>query len=296
MEMKIPLVAISAFVVVVVLAAVLMPILDDATATTDTFSNESGAYGHLRTIDDDSEYTMTWTVSNPDVAVVNGEDVALYPGTLICGGEPNFLIRFYSGGSKYMQGRDSDGHNFTANSSLSITISGGTITIVSDTSTTTTYTLISGFALDNTGEYVMKAPTQKAYMNADTEYYAYGLSDTDTYTLWLKINGSIEDGPTFTPISGPTGTFSNEAMTYSEVAKYLDLYELTDITMTFTNTGTGVDTNMKYNFFIVPAEVTAERAVHLDGNEIALLAAVPALVIIALLIGVLAIFVRSKMD
>lgn len=284
-------------VVIISVAAIMMPVLNNATQTTATLSNASGdELGQLIAIDSTTEYEMTWDVTTPGVATVNGSEIDLYSGTLICGGDPDFLIRYYSGSTSYMQGRDGTPANgFTADSTLSITIAEGSATIVAD-GDSYTYTITEGFALADSGEYVMKSSTQSAYMLADSEFYAYGVSSTDGSTLWMTISGTIEDGATTTIISGPEGTFSDIVVDATEVDGYVDTYALDKITLTFTNSSTSVDTALTYNYFIVPASVTAELPQHLTSGEIALLNAIPALVLVCLVMVAVGLSASKRDD
>lgn len=294
METKIPAIAITAVVVVIVLAGILIPVLDDATAENDTLRNDNGSeLGRMMAIDDSTEYTFSWDVSNSKVATVNGEQLALFSGTVICGGDPDFLIRYYSGGTDYIQGRDGT-TSFTADNSIEIVISSGSISITADSGSPITYTVSDGFAIASTGDYVMKSPNQSVFMLGDSEFNAYGVSSTDASTVWLKITGSIDDSATISIISGPNGTFSNIEIDAKKMDNYVDAYTLDKFTFTFTNASTSVDTPMTYNFFIVPAEVSAERTVHFSDNESAIFAAIPIMVIVALLLAVVAVIFRSR--
>lgn len=268
---------------IICIGSVMVPVISDATKTVETLDNTADALGYLISIDSETDdYTLTWDVDDPDVVLVNGEEVSLYAGTILCG-SPDFLIRYYSGSTDYLQGRTSDSaDNFTASSSLSMTVSSGTITIVSDESTTKTYSITSGFAISSDGDYVMKAPTQEAYMKLDSELYAFGVSGTDTSTIWLKLTGTPES-VVATSFSGPSGTFSNYVIHSTVLEDYVDTVALEKITFDWTNASTEVVTGLTYSYFIVPASVTAELSEHLTSAEIGLLAIIPIMAIIAVL-------------
>lgn len=273
--------AITLTVGIILAGSLLMPVISDATKTTGILNNATGSQlGYLIEIDDESEYTMTWDVTTPDVVEVNGENVTLYAGTVICGGDPDFIIRYYSGSTKYIQGRDGT-TNFTANSTLDISIASGTITIEADENTYT-YSITKGFALAKSGEYVMKSSAQAAYMLADSEFNAYGVSSTDGSSLWLKISGTIADGATAERISGASGTLSDVEIHSTAVDGYIGVYALDKLTLSFVNSSTDVTTDLTYNYFIVPASIEAELSEHLNPGEIAIMNALPVLIIVAL--------------
>lgn len=311
MEMKIPLVAISAFVVVVVLAAVLMPVLGDAQKTEDTFTNEG--YYHMSILDDSSTYKLYWDHTLPYQITLNDTDVIPLTGlsnyqavTLI--GSANFTFRFYNvsdnprvqlyGGTGYGFG----GASVTAGTDLTVTISGGNITFVNNAESPLNVTAAlpsPTYAVTTTGDYVMKKANTNAYVLEDTSIIVLcGLTESGGAQAGVYATGTVEDGLDYTlfrpAADSETAVFSDETITYTDVSDHVGLVSLEKVNFSVTVTaGTLTPT---YTYFIVPSEVTAERTVHLDPNEIALLGAIPALVIVALLIGVLAIFMKSRMD
>lgn len=302
--MKIPLVAISAFVVVVVLAAVLMPVLGDAQKTEDTFTND-GYFHMTKYTAADEDLTLTWDYTDPGVVTVNGNDFDLstvgIPITVLA--STNGGARFeYVGTNQYCQFCNSAGiltAAVSASATLTIVCSSGTMTATYSTpdnpDVTRTSTYDEYYCISETGDYVMKKTTSPAYMLNDSPIFALGVTKIGSPAITLSLQGSIDDGITVTQVSStPTITYSTPVLDYSSVSDHNDLNKLTKITFTGDNGGTVV--NITYSYFIVPAEVTAERSVHLNGNEIAILGAIPALVIVALLIGVLALYMRSRAE
>lgn len=305
MEMKIPMVVISAFVVVVVLAAVLMPVLEDATDTEDTFTNEGGYYrmGEINAADD-TEYTLSWVKTDTTILTINGVDFdanAAYgtAATTVVASE-NWMLRYHSidGPSGYLQYYDGTSWAGDATTkSMDITASNGTVTITYVMSTdvtntkTVTYTKLYAIMPDSTDDE-MKKPTETPYLLGDSSIYAMGV--TSGITGLIKIEGTINDGVDIDVIGNNSETISNIVIDKTAVSGYKDLYKVSKIT--FDVEISGVTTSCTYNFFIVPYEVTAEKSQHLDTNEIAIFGAIPVLVIVALLIGVLALYMRSRMD
>lgn len=310
--MKIPMVAISAAIVVIVLAAVLMPVLGDATTTEDTFSNVTDKTIPFMKITNEDTYTMTWTESKPYVLTVNGEDITIWKT-----GDGNKNISIFEipgvGIIRYNMGTNGTVQNtiyqivgptvqITAKANLTVSATNGAISIQSGTNTAYTTTADVVYGVGN-GDFVLKQPTQDAYMTADSEYFGMGVTEVsawnDGFQIEGTIEGTIENGPTVSLFAHAVDnvTVSDEAAVYSEVSGYVGLYKLSKVTFTATTTDESPSSvSATYNYFLVPTEVTAERAQHLAPNEIAILGAIPALIIVALLIGVLAIFMRSRAE
>lgn len=311
MEMKIPLVAISAFVVVVVLAAVLMPVLGDATDTDDTFTNEG--YFHMTKYDMSTDVTIYWDHTTPTKLTVNGEtydvDTPVNQFVSLAIGD-TWYFRYANGVSNFYTqmsygGVTSLAASTTAGTDLQVVCSAGTATgtvlnngAVSSTQTVS-YTELYVLSGD-TGDYVTKKSTDKVYMAADSEFLGLGSTAIGSSGSCIcRVEGSIEDDASVTVIAASTGltlTVKSGSIAITDTALTKNIgYQLSKIDFTLVD-GSSNEYNVTYSYFIVPSEVTLEKTEHLTGNEIALLAAIPALVIIALLIGVIAIFARSRMD
>lgn len=296
MEMKIPLIAISAFVVVIVLGSVLMPVLTDASDTEDTFTNEGMYY-----MTDKDNYTFVYDPTGK--FIVNGNEI---PFTDIPTGErctlvstEELILRFANASSANYSVAliNDDSHSNICDSTdavqTTVTMNNGTLTVSKNgVDTTYSYTQDSFRGIAKTGEYVMTKSTVPTKVNSDTTIIiGNGATQVSNWYDRFYIVGTVED-MTVTPPEGIT--VSNVVVNSTPVSGYKDLVEFSSIQFTASD---GVNTvNATYNRVIVPTEITAEKSVHLSGNEIALLSAIPALIIVALLIGVLAVWARSKMD
>lgn len=312
MEMKIVGITVAILVSITLLAGVLMPVLDDATATTDTFTNES-FYG-LSAIDDNTDVTIVWKVATPQKITVNGEDVDLstLPSsrsyTLI--GSSSTMVRYtYVGGVAYLEtlgtqyvNNNSNATNYTQ---VTFTINGMTMTYLDDRSTPITYDYtLSGdayYIVPSGGEYteVMKDASKPVYVLGDSDIHLIG-STLSNPIIGVYGEGSIDDGITLSTVYKANTvttdvTYSDVTATTTEVSGYNDLYLLEKFEFTITyNTDQSIDST--YTYFVVPSEVTAERSVHFTDNQNALFAVIPMLVIVAILIGVVALVIRSRLD
>ena len=306
MEIKPAMVAIAAFIVVVVLGAVLMPVLDDATTTEDKFTNEG--YFKVSTYDISSSDTLLikWDHTAPNQMTVNGEVVALPTATdsvtyTVVGTSDNTLLRYQNNPSSTVM-QAYGGANWSCSTTngydmtFSITGSTATITSTQNVNSPTTLTLTGTVYYANvTGDYVMKKSNVSAYLNGDSDVYGIGTSViSGTGGKVTKLSGSIDDGFTGAVVYPTSGYTSGDVTaTYSQVSDHLDLYSLEKCTWVVTDSNS-VETTITYSYFIVPSEVTAERSVHLSANENAILLVIPALVIIAILIGILAVAFRMR--
>lgn len=320
---RIIMASITAVVVIAVLAGTLIPVLDDATAEQDTITND-GYYkmSALASTDTDT-VVIEWdksTMSN--YILVNDEKVTIkfppasYGLSLIFGDNWDFrafattlstdnifgTVQFY---------RSTGGTNTVT--AFTLTLTEGEYTLVAtiggtDTTSTGTYTTI--YYPSNDGAYVMKIMNESAHVFADSEIVAFGLTDvtgSDGTTIRANVGysmtGTIEDGFTVSnwrvnTLSGDTLTHSTPVAEYTESNKWVDVLDLEKITFTTTATSgdNSADTAVTYSYFLVPAEITAERIVHFSSGEVAIFDAIPVIVIIALLLAVVAIVLRSRMD
>ena len=301
MEIKPMMVAIAATVVVIVVAAVLMPVLQDATTTEDTFKN-AGYYDMTYTETDN--LVFEWDHTDPYKVTIDGESISLPQSdftakTILCG--DNWIVRYaYENSLKtFVQFYGNSGSqviaSVNAETDLEITCSSGSVSVTNtaDPASTfsTSYTHL--YVVADDGALVMKNANSPAYLNGDSEVIAMGLSKVGTTTnVGISVTGSIDDGFTWGIFRGADVTFSNQAATYTTVSDHLDLYSLEKLTATATNS-TG-SSDLTYSYFMVPAEVTAERTNHLTNNEIGLLMVIPTMLIIAILIGILAVVFRMR--
>jgi hypothetical protein len=314
MEMKIVGITVAILVSITLLAGVLMPVLDDATATTDTFSNDG--YFTYDAINDDTDLTITWAVATPGAVTVGDKTITMPSGagnwTIV--GSTNFTMRYYSGSSATgLQCYGSAGY-LSANDvnavSATITIN-STSMVFSRTGTDGTTVTSTTFPMGNHG-FVVNGEGKGALTLKYSDQAAYVLNDSDIYLCGTTFvtgsgtndfvgvfgYGSIDDGVTLSSFYGNTGqntvSFGTPTITYTEDPDHIDLYQISKVDFALTQNAATVDAT--YSYFVVPTEVTAERSVHFTDNENAIFAVIPVLVIIAILVGVVALVLRSRMD
>ena len=305
---KLIMTTVGVAIAVIITAAVLMPVLEDSMATSDTFTNEG--YFRLKeiTADEDLTTTIEWSSSVANILKVNGVDVDIstfglptgYASITIVATE-NDIIRIGANNQgtslNWVQIRGSTYAYSGASTNFTATITNGTISAVMDESSKTA-TYDSAYVIDetNTGAYVMKKANTPAYMKSDSEYYAMGVTNITGGYYITKLVGDLESVEisilAYAPDTLDNPTASNESINYADVGGHVDLHTLTSITFDVTE-GENV-TAITYSYFIVPYEVTAERAVHLNAAEIGILAAIPIIVIIAILMLAVSIIARNR--
>lgn len=303
MNNKLISIVLTLVVGIILAGSVLVPVLDDATATDKTFDNRDGALFQLEKFDETTEYSFEWVYNDPTHATVNNETVTLSRATVICATD-SFLIRYGQDSSNgyYIQsvgsGLGTYG-NEISKTTLTISVSSGTLTatVANEGSAPNikTVSITEGYGIVANGDYVMKASNQTAHMLADSPIVAMGLTSLDgVWSNMFQIVGNVE-GVEVTQIypTPATYTISNVEVNAESSASYIDLYELQSITFDATLVSDNTTVHAcTYDYFIVPKEVTAELSEHLTPGQIALMGAIPVLVIVALLVVAVGVVAR----
>lgn len=308
---------VSLMVAVIVALSVLVPVIQDTSASEDTFTNEG--YYTMDKTDDTTSKTIVWTKAEPTKITIDGTDFDMsFAGTnmsytLI--GSENLIVRYqkdstvtgiqaFSGGSTYTSMHT--GSSEDLGDTITLTIDNGAVTFATNGTTPINKDLgsigndcysINGFG---TGDYsfIMKKANTPAYVLDDSEIKFLGVSVATGGPTGIALygTGTIADGITVSTVYKPntitTVSYSDPVATYTEVNGYVDdLYKLDKYNFTITYDASTYDAT--YSYFIVPAEVTAERSVHVSTVEASLLGIIPLLVIIGIVIGTVW-FIRQK--
>lgn len=274
-----------------ILVAGFIPVVGESVSATTTFENK-GYYDMTYTETDN--LVFKWEYTNPNQVKVNDEIVPLITAnstlkTIICGDD--WLVRYAYNSTigTFVQFYGNTGSQVTASvgneTDLTITCSSGSVSVVNTAETpdtfSTTYTHL--YVVANSGNLVMKEQNTPAYLNGDSEIIAMGLSRVGTISnLGISITGNINDGFTWTLFRGSDVTFSNEESVYTTVSGYVDLYQLDKLTATATNS-TG-SSDLTYSYFIVPAEIVAEKAIHADDNTASIVSMIPFILIMGIVL------------
>lgn len=287
--------AITLTIGVILAGSLLMPVLSDATTTERTFVNNGAFYVEANPTD---IYTLEYSRSTESgVLYVNDEPIALSSSSYSVLVLDQSILRM-EGFNNTMEYRG-DGNSIGGIGELNITISGGSVTgtyqrfdgSTSFTWPTTTYTDAYVISADSQA-LIMSDYNTPVKMNEDSEILGFGLTRASaggTALFMSKIEGNIADGVTVDILGTSTGTtlegatVSNLEVNATKLDAYKDLYELTSITYTVTLADT-TSYNVTYSAYIVPSEVSSELTNHLNPGEIAILNALPILIIVALVV------------
>ena len=285
------------------LSAILVPMINDATTTNRTFENNEYFITMDKIGPEDGPHTITWEKVNPNVIVVDDVEITPTWESITIFAEEDNLLRCSKASTGYylnfVGATQPVGYGSINDKSVSVTIDDGTVTFSGVSSSDNTYSTNSTFNVgyiinpDNEGQYsfVLKTPNAKAYVLGDSEIYGIGFSNVGgAWQNIFSISGTINDGIDVTLVSttlSDNPTISNEATVYTTVSGYEDLYQFEKETFTATYDGTA--TNLTYSYVIVPASVTAELSDHADQNTIQMLEVIPILVTVGLILGVVGV-------
>lgn len=285
---KLPMAIVSITIAVIVCAMVLIPVVQDATAETDTFVNDG--YFHLQKFTSDDEYIFSWDATAPGTITINGVEMTTpnetknlslvlgekfylrYPGT-------HTRMSYYSGGN-YVNTSESY-------PTISFTYSGGTVTCTNGSTSRTLNNVSEIYGIMPTGDYVMKVSESIAYLNsgseiiADSEIYATGQTYSGNNDVFWHLEGTI-DNLEYPDVFNSTQTITNKVINGQYNSTHDDLYELSNLQFTLT-TSSSVVYNITASYFVVPEKVTAERSLQLDDTTSSLINVIPILVIIGIL-------------
>ena len=296
--------AITLTVGIILAGSLLMPVISDATTTERTFTN-NGYFRMSETLSTDENTVITWDSANAFVFNLNGNDIELPPGATSGTVYPYTILASDAWALRaavlndtvnvdltlYGSGSDSTllwFVNSWSNDTATITLSAGTASFKANDSTPVTVSYTHAFIPDENGNYILKKGTETAYLHGESLIYATGRTTAtfgeDSVDLNINIEGNITDGETVTVLA-PTGyTSDNIEVVNSQVTGYKDLYTFDKVTFEITETDSSTTVDVVYSQVIVPYQITAELSQHLDPAEIAIMNALPVLIIVALVV------------
>ena len=299
---------------VILTGALLGPVINDATKTTETFTNT----GYLRlgeiSSEDPDTYTITWTYENPHQFIVNDEIYTMPDGNTTGSVFPYTMFATDGWGLRYTQtGGNVDlnlygsGENSqllwyattTDTNTVTITINGGTASFVKNGGSAVNMTYTNMFIPDNDGEFILKKGNSPAYLNSESVIYSTGRTSAsfgaNAFAININLNGNVEG--VNVNVLAPSGfTSSNVVIDSSEVDGYENLYSFNKVTFDITQDSTSITVGATYAQVIVPYQVTAELSEHLTPGQISLMGAIPVMVIVALLMAAVGAIALGRND
>lgn len=313
MDNKLVTISIAAVIGIIVLGSVLMPILDDSTATTDTFTNE----GYYRMSElaptDDAPYTISWVLSAPTTFTINGTDYVMtdiltttnqYFTILASDGA---YLRVANAGNKIIVQM----HNYVGNpllafdsgnttmKSFDVSVDSDSIDVTRVTGEDQTIDVTASYSdwcygFDSAGKYIMKLNNSSAYVVDEDIIILAGVTKVGTTDVAVYGFGNVNEISLESAYPDDNTTYSDVEINSTVVSDYLKLNKISTVTFDMTRSDTVA--HATYSYFLVPYEVTAERAVHFTDGQNAIFAAIPVLIILAVLLGVVALVIRSRLD
>lgn len=295
MENKFIALAVGLTVGVIMLSGFLWPLVADATAINETFTNEG--YFAMDAVTEDTNTTIEFDNTLSKV-VVNGEEITTNttsPNSFTILGADNTIVRWQPNNSVRIYSNDvkwgfANTDTFTY---LKLEVNGASVTITSDKASSESATISLGntpfvISADEDAQYVMKYANEGAYVT-DQSVYLMGISIGLGFNTAIGVYGigSIAEGMELstayqgTSVTGEI-TYAEPIADYVTVGGYTGLYNLNGYTSSITIDG-GSPTEISYTYFVVPAEVTAEKSWHLDTTQVALVAAIGTLGAIVLI-------------
>ena len=293
---------------IILAGSLLMPVLSDATQTEKTFTNDG--YYRLTQIESDSNTVIEWDYTNPNVLTVNGAEVTInsdsaeyvYPYAIVTtdGWALRLAVSYSSIGLDLYTSQYNNVVWYVTTTeavNATITLSNGTASFAKGENPAVSTSFTKAFIPDNEGDYVLKFSDKDVYLNGDSLIYSTGRSTLtlgESENLLIHMDGNIDDGVTATVLNPSDYVVSNIVIHKTVDSSYIDLYKFSNVTFDITDTDSNTAT-ATYGQVIVPYKVTAELSQHFDPAEIALLNALPILIIVGLvMVGVGAIAVRNR--
>jgi hypothetical protein len=271
-----------------------MPVLDSATTTHRIITNE-GAYNLS---DSDDNYTVIY---DPAGKYILGDKEILFSDlpadSITIASTKEYLLRMqnFSGQSHNLWLFSVYGdHVIIANdqrdSPLTINFDNGTLTYATDSKTYTSDENVR--ILNPDGKYTMTMANAPATILKDTTIIVG--DGTTTVNQWYNrfyIEGTVEN-INVTPTEGIT--VSNIQVNTTPNDEYKEAVTLNSITFDATDGTNTIDAT--YNRVIVPIEIDAELTQHLTSGQIALMGAIPVMVIVALLMAAVGAIALRRAD
>lgn len=288
----------------IMIGGAFLPAVNSVTKTYGTFDNTKDALYEMSAVGNNSNYTFIWNADTPDIALVNGESVKLTSGTILCsvGGTS---VRYIDTPNKRIQIFGSTNNHGVAETDvgavLTIQISNGEYVYSSSGlpggDFSVTEPIADGYIIvpKGTGSFVMKAPTQGAYVNSDSKIVGMGITIIGSaWNVGFRGVGTI-NGIEITQYSGATNyTIGPVTINYDAVNNYEDLYTVIDYQFDITDSSDETVTHLTYNYFIVPAKVTADLTEPVDAPIRAMMGVLPIVAIAGLVMVGIYVFISRK--
>lgn len=302
-------------VAVIVASVVLIPIVNGMTEPTKTYYNGGMPYASP----DTEDHTILVT---DDSITVDGDpvDTSLFPGnfanyTLVFSESGEFVRLDYSANEirVVLSAVLPTQYPLNSDETVTIAISGSTATISSSDTTKPTKTISDVlYYISTEGDYVLAL---NPHVSDESVLYGAGQTNfnvtqgtvasyTFTYAAW---SGTLDDlsGTVIyvSTISGAEITYTTANSSISSVvatttqADGSDLLRVDSVAVNYALVGSDSETytpTATYTYFLAPAEVVYDNPNYVGGMTATILAVIPIFIILAILMGVVGMFLYRK--
>lgn len=299
MDMKIVGVSVAVLVSLVVLAGVLMPVLEDATSTTATFTNEGVPFAEpdsgTHTIVLDSTGMKTDGESVTGLQMLYGNSVSiLYFENNVVRWDTSGNVQII-GNTNYSGQRRVIGN--TQTDTITFAITGSTVVANGNSSNVDVAigsNLLAYPTADQNAKY--RQGTQHYYTDDTDMIIAGGFSDSSVSgQVALVMTGTVDAiTADYVWYYSVPATVQNIDVQTSNVKTNLN--QVDKILVTMDITATGDDYELTYTQFLSEATGTYQNPGFVGSASSDILSAIPMIVIAALVVGVVALVVRSRLD
>ena len=268
----------------------LIPSIEGMTDTETTLENTGVYY----ITDDEQAHTIVFEPNNLliDNEVVNMPSTGEY--TILA--TDKIVMRTYLGGGALQIRGNVSGNVKEGTFTIENGTINGTYIDSGDQSTKTISSEYTDFiiATNEKTDMVMKSYAGGAYLLGDSVIMGRGVVALQTPTTiyrYMQFNGTIAGGITVDDL--PDFTISNVMINTTEATDYIGVSNFVSVTFDVTHNNSGTVTQVTFTAVVVPAEITAEKAQHMDATQIAMFGVISILGIVALVV-VAANGIRNK--
>lgn len=296
-----------------VLVAGFIPVVGESVASSTTFVNDG--YYTMDAITEETVRIIEWEKSTPNILTIDGVSMNMSwtdvtkSYTLI--GSEEMVFRYERGANNtagvqlFSTTASASYLSFHSNTSaetgdkVTITLESETVSFVTNGTNPINKTVTNigtdAFVINptNDGDFtvVMKKANIPAYVLNDSIIRFIGVSViSGPNGIALYGIGTIDDGIDISTIYTSNTTtnvsYSEPVATVTEVNGYNDLYSLDKYTFTisYTDNGTPKTFDATYSYFLVPAEVVAEKTLHADDNTASIVSMIPFILIMGIVL------------
>ena len=290
---------------IILAGSLLMPVITDAIATEDTYTNKGLFY-----IDEDTA-SLHYTYENKVLKL--NDEVITFPANMAEGTTviytDNLIVRAYTNDMRFRGLYDYNATSFDI--TIADGVLSGTVHTSMDHSVSMTITdHFYGVTNEDTG--VVMAPVSNApYLKTSTVMstaplmHPTEIGNSNTYMIIYMV-GSIDEGLEFTLLDIHYGTVltgftvADYVIDYTPVDGHNELYRLNSITITLSTVPgedeTALTTERTISYVALDEKQTAERTNHLSNEEILIMETIPIMVIVALIVMALGSIYFNRND